>query len=464
VRHPTRAKARQRQVLQAMFRNRFITRAERDELIKRPLAFQKSFSGIDVDFAPWFLDQVREDANKILGTDIKGSSLVIRTTLDPHLQKFAVNAIREGSDNFRRFERGGRVEAALLATNHATGAILAMAGGRDYRTSQFNRATSARRHPGSAFKTFVYALALQQGWTWSDRLFIDPVQINGYKPRNLTDEFFTEMTLLRSFYRSLNTPAVEVAHKLGVGNVIQFAEKLGVRSPLKHELGTALGGSSVTLQDMAAAYGTIANGGQLREPYTIESISKRGGEALYSHNSRKNPDSGVIDPQTAWLVTEGLRAVMRHGTASGAAQLANMAVGKTGTSNEGVDSWFAGYTATITAIVWSGRDDHQPLPEATGAGLALPVWQDFISKSLTLPTWRHRFTKPDGIIEDRIDPTYGRPSINGMVMAFRAGTRPSGASIQRNSPGELVKSVEGDINGGAAGLRDGSEVPDIFAR
>ena len=464
LRHPERARARQRQVIEALHQSGFIDLATRNNMLERPLRYKPWSSDSRTALAPWFLDHIREEATTITGRDIRGEGLVIKTTLDPSLQNMAAIAIRNASRNFHRFETGGRLEAALIAVDPTTGGILAMVGGRDYAMSQFNRAISARRQPGSAFKTFVYAHALSKGWTWADRMFIDPVKFDDYAPKNLTDEFFTETTLLRAFYRSVNTPAVEVAYKTGLGSLIDFAHRLGVKSPLKRELGTALGGSGTTMLDMASAYATIANAGQYEAPHSIASIETASGEIIFQNGPAKN-DSTVIDgngedeinsakpleTKTAWLVTEGLRSVMRYGTASAAASISRMAVGKTGTTNEGVDSWFCGYTASISASVWVGRDDHTPVHRAAGSDLALPVWKEFIESSLEIPEWRKSFKKPEGIVDLTINPTYGRPDRNGVMMSFIEGTEPGGAATLRS----------GEQAGDPARNDD---FPDIFAR
>lgn len=454
LRHPGRAKARQKQVIDALYQSGKISAAVKREMIERPLRYQPWSSDSRAALAPWFLDHVREEATAITGRDIRGEGFVIRTTLDPALQNMAAIAIRDASGNFRRFENEGRLESALLAIDSSTGGIVAMVGGRDYQLSQFNRAMSAKRQPGSVFKTFVYANALKKGWTWADRMFIDPVKFDDYEPKNMTDEYFTETTLLRAFYRSVNTPAVEVAHKTGLGSAIELARDLGVKTPLKRELGTALGGSATTVADIASAYATIANGGRFKEPHAITSIETSTGDTVFNHEENGNdPDrEHPLDEKTAWLVTEGLRAVMRHGTAHSASALANQAVGKTGTSNEGIDSWFCGYSATITAAVWVGRDDHTPVSRATGTDLALPVWRDFMESSLEIPEWKRPFNKPDGIVEMNINSTYGRPDRNGVRMSFIEGTEPDGAATDRRGSQATSDTTREE------------DFPDIFAR
>ncbi len=467
LRHPERARARQKNVIQALYHSGKLTLEERDNFLRKSLRYQPWLSDSRNAIAPWFLDQVREEASAITGRDIRGEGLIIKTTLDPYLQNSASQAVKNADSNFRKFESGGRLEAALIALDPSTGGILAMIGGRDYQHSQFNRAISARRHPGSAFKTFVYAYALKKGWTWGDRMFIDPVKFDDYAPKNITDEFFTETTMLRAFYRSVNTVAVEVAHKIGLGGLLEFAAQLGIKTPLKRELGTALGGSETTMLDMTAAYATIANAGQPHRPHTVSAIESANGEKVFQQTyqadpTAKNSENPEIqepredsDPplndKTAWLVTEGLRSVVRHGTAKSASAIAHLAVGKTGTSNEGMDSWFCGYSGAVAAAVWVGRDDHTQISDATGTGLALPVWRHFIESSLENAEWRKPFKKPEGIVEMMVDPIYGRPDERGIRMSFTEGTQPTGSGTMRSgNPAEEQKADD--------------DFPDIFAR
>jgi penicillin-binding protein 1A len=458
LRHPQRARARQKMVIQALYSNENISLQQRDEMLRQPLRYKPwSTDGSDA-IAPWFLDHVREEASTITGRDIRGEGLTIRTTLDPQLQNASTQAVKGADSNFRRHEHQGRLEAALIAIDPSTGGILAMTGGRNYQVSQFNRAISAKRHPGSAFKTFVYAYALKKGWTWADRMFIDPVKIDDYTPKNLTDEYFTETTMLRAFYRSVNTPAVEVAHKIGLGGILEFARQLGIRTVLKRELGTALGGSETTMVDMASAYATIANAGQPEKPHAITKIESASGESLFQHGRTNEPNidsqdraEKPLDDATSWLVTEGLRSVLRHGTARSASSIAQHAVGKTGTSNEGIDSWFCGYSAAVAVAVWVGRDDHTPISDATGTALALPVWRQFMETSLEIPEWRKKFHKPEGIVELLVDPTYGRPTERGIRMSFLEGTQPVGnATMRIGTPNQDQKTEE--------------DFPDIFTR
>ncbi len=428
VKYPDRAKNRQLQVLQAMQRAKYITRKEEHEWRKRPLRYQL-YNPTNLQLAPHFVDYVQEMAQKLVtNVDVKNSGLRIHTSLDASVQRLLLEALNESKDVLSKAERlvyknndpksPEQVEAAMLVTNPKTGEILAMVGGRDYKKSQFNRTVAAKRQPGSLFKPVVYSLALQRGWKWSDQLYVTPVAIDNYRPKNFSDNFLTETTLLRSFYQSINTTTVEVGQKLGVQAVMEQAKKLGVRTDLKKEVGTLLGSSEVTMLDLASMFGVFANNGKRVAPFAITRIETRSGEVLYEAKKLETREAAVMSPQIAYLMIQGMKAVFRHGTAAQFPEMAQYAAGKTGTTNDSRDNWFAGCAPELCAVTWVGADQPESFHTgATGTSLALPVWAKFMKK------WAGKkppadFVAPDGVVEVKINSRYGNLDLKEGISAY----------------------------------------------
>lgn len=428
VKYADRAKNRQLQVIRAMNRAKYITRQQEHEWRKRPLRYQL-YNPTNLQIAPHFVDYVQEMAQKLVAhVDLKNSGLRIHTSLDAGMQRLLLEAVAESKDVLSKAERlvyknnapknPEQVEAAMLVTNPKTGEILAMMGGRDYKKSQFNRTVSAKRQPGSLFKPVVYSLALQRGWKWSDQLYVTPVAIDNYRPKNFSDNFLTETTLLRSFYQSINTTTVEVGQKLGVQSVMEQAKKLGVRTPLKKEVGTLLGSSEVTMFDLASLFGVFANNGKRVAPFAITRIETRGGEVLYQAKKIESREAPVMSPQIAYLMIQGMKAVFRHGTAAQFPEMAQFAAGKTGTTNDSRDNWFAGCAPELCAVTWVGADQPESFHTgATGTSLALPVWAKFMKK------WAGKkppsdFVAPEGIVEVKISSRYGNRDLKEGISAY----------------------------------------------
>lgn len=437
---PDRAKARQRQVLTAMAQAGFLSPVKAKEMTNRPLVY-KEYRPLNTLIAPYFIDYVKEQVPLLLGEKIAtpdNHGLRIYTTLDTKLQGLAEQAVSESSELLNRAgematsireEDGSRhqpkIEAAILATDPATGEILAMVGGRDYNQTEFNRTVQSLRSPGSSFKPIVYSAALAQGKKWSDVVYVSPVTVAGvYRPRGNDEDLLTETTLLRAFYRSMNQPTVELGASVGIEKILDHAKNLGIRSPLKPEAGTMIGGSDVTMLDLSRVYSTFANSGTLVDETAILKITDRSGKVLYQAPEVVMRARRVVSEQHAALMTEGMRMVLIAGTGVKSSALSEMAVGKTGTSNESTDNWFCGYTPALTAIVWVGSDEHTQLP-GTSAGntLALPIWDLFMTKSFTVrpPV---PFKKPDGIVSARVHPRYGHKTANGVTMYFMRGQEP----------------------------------------
>lgn len=419
--HPDLALARQQQVLRAMRDTGAISPSDYDDLIERDLRYEKH-EGIHAQYAPYFVDYVQESARQILGlSTIKNAGLRIYSTLNMQLQTLAEKSVSTTflKDRHLKAINRNQLEAALLSVLPQTGEIVAMVGGRDYRKSQFNRCTQAKRQPGSLFKPIVYTYALMQGYRWSDVLFVSPITLEGgYRPRSLPQEYMKETTLLRAFFRSMNSPTLELGQKLGMSSISQFAGRLGIHSPIRNEFGSLLGASETTMLELATVYATFANFGIQHELSAIRKIEDGQGRVLYE---RARPSGKqVIPKRVSYLALEGMRQVLERGTAASFAQFASWTVGKTGTTNDANDNWFVGFSPNLLSIVWVGPDHKQAsAPDwLQGATAALPIWARFMEGSQKIiPS--SQFEAPEDVVSMRIDPVYGQISeIDGIPMWF----------------------------------------------
>jgi penicillin-binding protein 1A len=429
---PEQAKRRQRQVLKAMVHAGFITNDQFKVARKKNLVF-KSQSQLNTTFAPYFIDAVQEQTEKLLTGDVRGRGLRIFTSLDVKLQDDVNKVIDASSDLFNEAARklvnvptGAPkvVETAAVVLDHKSGDVLAIVGGRDYGRSQFNRVLKAKRAPGSSFKPVVYALALQSGMKWSDMFYVGPVVIQDYRPRNFAGEYLTEATLYSAFYRSINSPVIEIGYRLGTRRVIELAKKMGVKTELKNQAGTLLGGSEVTPMDMAALYATIGNGGVQVDPRMILKITDRDGTVLYEAPPPPKKPKRVLPEQVNYLMTDAMRAVFKYGTANRFGEMGAFAGGKTGTTDDAKDNWFCGITSNLTAVVWVGTDNNLAFSGSVSANtLALPVWARIVHKA------RQRypgedFAVPEGITTLKVNPQFGFLDPGGIDMSFIEGREP----------------------------------------
>lgn len=434
-RHPKRAKKRQRQVIVAMIRSGKLSKKEGRLFFRKKLDY-KPYNYLNTEIAPYFVDYVKDEASRIIDKSVKNSGLRIYTTMDIEIQNKARETIHNSSTLLNRAKayvkadttsQKQRLEAALLVTEPQTGHILAMVGGRNYETSQFNRTIQAKRSPGSTFKPVIYSLALQSGYKWSDMFYVTPIAIDDYRPRNYSENIFlTETTLLRAFYKSINTTVVELGQKLGLQKILDHAKHLGIDTALKKESGTMLGSSELTMMDLARLYSVFANQGKLVQPIAITKITDRFGNTIYTAPTVEERSAEVISPHVAFLMTEGLRSVFKYGTAYNFRRLSPFAVGKTGTSNGSIDNWFCGYTPDLVSILWTGIDDHLGFEDSSVSAitLALPIWSSFIEKAIPLRPLQE-FTPPeDGIAEHMIHPQFGNFDDNGIKMYFLEGQVP----------------------------------------
>jgi 1A family penicillin-binding protein len=444
AKYPDRAKARQRQVLAAMIQAGFISKQQYKEALTETLQY-RTYTPLNASIAPWFIDWVRDESARIIRkSNVDGSGLRIYTTLDSALQRTAESSIRAYGSRLKSLEsqmpEGSPLEASSMSIAPKTGAILSMVGGRDYDKSQFNRAIDAQRSPGSIIKPAVYTAALLKGWKWSDVIYVAPINVDNYKPRTPEQDFLTETTMLRALYRSMNTPTIEIAKDVGMPFIIQTAQKLGIDTPIKNELGSALGSSDTSMVSVLKMYASFANNGLRPDVYGIERIERADGTVIYDHNQDLGTREKAIPTQIAFLMREALRDVLLHGTAHASSNLARVAFGKTGTSNEAADNWFCGSTTSVTTAVWVGSDLHHPLPShITASSLALPIWDAITRKSLEIMPPKN-FDRPNSVYSLEVHPQYGNQTSAGVTMWFLNHQSPSQRisalqSIEQNQQG-----------------------------
>lgn len=318
------------------------------------------------------------------GTDmVYRGGMRVYTTIDIDLQKKAEELVSKMSH-----------EGALIAIDPNTGEILAMVGGRDFDVSKFNRATQAFRQPGSAFKPIVYATALENGYRSVEHLLDAPLLFpNGWAPGNYSNKYNGEVTIMEAVARSLNTVAVRMAQIDGVSKIIDFARRIGISSPyLPEDLSVALGTASITPLELAVAYSSFANNGYKVEPFGIKEIKSKSGESLEQHGPNI---AEAISITTSVTTRSLLEQVTSWGTGAKAKVQGYQTFGKTGTTNDWTDAWFAGGVPGLVVVVYVGNDNHTPLGgRTTGTIAAVPVWKSFVSYAVTKLNLQKTFTLP----------------------------------------------------------------------
>jgi penicillin-binding protein 1A len=329
-------------------------------------------------------------------------------------------------------EQEPEVQGAFLCMDAKTGAIQAMVGGRSYRESEFNRATQARRQPGSAFKPFIYTAAFDRGMTPATVImdtpiiFEDTLKDSKWKPRNYEEKFYGPTILRTALVKSRNLVTIKVLKDIGIDYAADYATNIGITSPLTRDLSMALGTSGVTLIEMVKGYGVFANQGKKTEPFFIKKIVDRTGHVIEEHKPRVEQ---VIDPRIAYITSHLLQQVVKSGTGWRLRALGRPVAGKTGTTNDLKDAWFMGYTPSLVAGVWVGFDDLRKLGKyETGSRAASPIFLYFM-KEVLAGTPIKFFSPPDGVVFSRIDPKTGllaKPEAKKYVFeCFLEGTAPT---------------------------------------
>src|SRR5262249_16967348 len=372
---PTRnlegARQRASVVLDAMVETGAISREQADAARKQPATLRvppDSRAGTN-----YFVDMLSADVKRLVASE--SQDLTLRSTLDLNLQSIAENVVAR---RLKAEGRAKRVGQAALVAMAPDGAILAMVGGRDYGESQFNRATQAKRQPGSLFKLFVYLTAFQKGISPQATAVDRPVQIGNWEPENYGGRFRGTVTLRTAFANSINSVAVQVADAVGIPAVIETARKLGVQSELPAVPSLALGSGEVSLLEMTRAFAAIAANAESVEPYAIRHV-RTGDQVLFTRpGSQLRPAS---NPAVRAAMLDLLTSVVREGTGR-AIRINGPAAGKTGTSQNYRDAWFVGFTPDIVVGVWIGNDDNTPTRNVTGGDLPARIWNEFVTQSV----------------------------------------------------------------------------------
>ena len=440
--HADRALARRDLVLDAMVDAGFIKKDAAAKAKREPLRLAGGAAGFAQ--ARYVVDLVRAQIGEQFPPEtLAQDGLRIFTTIDTTVQARAEEALVRGLErlekeipSLKRQMSKRRLQGVVVVTDPRNGAVLALVGGRDYGDSQFNRATQARRQPGSCFKPFVYLAAFEAaqtgdpgGLTAASILDDSPLEmVSGgktWRPENYDGEFRGPVSARYALEHSLNVPTVRAAEAVGLQRVSLAARRCGLKERFAPLPSLALGAQEVTPLDLAAAYGTFATLGLRAEPRIVARLESREGEALVQRASEIRE---ALRPEVAYLVDDVLRGVLTRGTAASAAALgfSEDAAGKTGTTDDTRDAWFVGFTPELLALVWVGYDDNSKT-SLTGARGALPIWVDLMMGI------RHRwegatFPEPSGIVSAEIDPETGQTAGDGcpdrVPEIFVVGTEP----------------------------------------
>jgi len=374
----------------------------------------------------WVLGRGKEKKVTAVSRFLQPGDLVLVRILD--------EAEGEGQRRRLALEQRPEVEGALISLDVRTGAIQAMVGGYDFSESQFNRAIQSRRQPGSAFKPFVYAAAIEKGYTPASILIDSPIvyenleeeaTVRMWKPENYEEHFFGPTRLRIALNHSRNVVTVKLLRDVGMSAVTDLARRMGITSPLTQDLTLALGSSGLTLKELTSALGTFANEGVYVRPFSIISITNRDGELIEEHH----PEAlRVLDRETAYIVTSMLQSVVSDGTGWRVKALGRPVAGKTGTTNDYIDAWFLGYSPELVTGVWAGLDKKESLGRhETGSRAAIPIWLRFMKQALEgRPATV--FPVPPGVVFVKVDPKSGllagEDSPEGIFEVFPEGREP----------------------------------------
>ena len=440
--HPEQAKTRQLYVLGRMLEEGFISSSDHAQALQTPLKLVTTPS-VPVHEAPHFVEHVRKYIEEKYGKEaLYNQGLKVYTTVDLKMQKVAEQTLESGLKTIEKRHKYPSstdplsLEGGVICFDLDTGYIKVMVGGRDYRKSQFNRVTQARRQTGSSFKPIVYAAALDKNYTTTSILVDAPIIFEWgnqrWRPKNFGDKYSGPITLRNALTHSVNVVTVKIAQDIGIDYIRKYAQNMGISSPIHNDLSMVLGSSSLSLYELSRAYALFANQGKKFKPIFITKVVDRNGKTLeenpplFSYQVSAKEEQ-ILSPQTAYLMTNLLQGVVQNGTGWRAKSLGRPAAAKTGTTDQFLDAWFIGYTPELLTGVWVGFDEERSLGEnETGSQAASPIWVNFMSKVLKGKPLRE-FPIPEGVEFMKIDPTTGQASSGdeAILECFKEGTGPS---------------------------------------
>jgi len=421
MRHPDLARIRRNEVLASMLQDGYISQAAYETARGEPMHPRETF--VETNDAPYFVDFVKKElAERYSSSVLTEEGLRIFTTLDVHAEKLAETAIDENLTDLeakhpklKRREENDRLEECLVSLEPGSGKIRAMIGGRNYQRSQFNRVTQSKRQPGSAFKIVTYAAAFDETLNGGPEKFLPTSYIDdtqwtwnyannmSWTPNNYKDKYFGRVTLEFALEESLNAAASRIANAIGLDRVVAMGKLLGF-GDLPMYPSIVLGGIEVSPLQLAEAYSIIASDGMDVHPYAVTAVVDQNGKVMEGHELEAEQR---ISPQLAYIMQFMLEQVINHGTGAAARTMGfrRPAAGKTGTTNDAKDAWFAGFTPNLLTVVWTGFDQKEVLG-LTGAQASLPAWTNFM-KAATASRPPLGFVMPPGLVEEMVDPTTG---------------------------------------------------------
>ncbi len=368
TRNPEGAERRAQVVLTAMSSLGYVSEAKAKLAMAQPAHALKQFQNSSVNYiADWIMDVLHDLVGRV------EDDIIVETSIDPVLQAAAEKILTD--DLTTKGDKAGVGQGAMVSMS-TDGAVRVLIGGRNYADSQFNRAVSAKRQPGSAFKPFVYLTALERGLTPDTIREDKPISLKGWRPENYTREYFGPVTLTQALAMSLNTVSVRLALEFGPTAVTRTAYRLGIASKLEPNPSIALGTSEVSLIEMVSAFAPFANGGAAIVPYVVENVRRPDGFVLYQRVPQNLGQ--VIEPRYVGMMNAMMQETLLTGTGRKAELGGYPAAGKTGTSQDFRDGWFVGYTGRLVTGVWLGNDDSSPTKKMSGGGLPAEIWARFM--------------------------------------------------------------------------------------
>jgi len=462
--HPARAHARMAEVLQRMVDVGDLTPAQMQAALAAPLGLAaKGNGGLIGIRAPYFVAYILPGLLQRYGEDtLYKGGLRIYTTLDLTIQAQATAELRQGIDAALAQHLNVH-QGAVVVMDPRTGAIRAMVGGYDFRTSQFDRAWQAHRQPGSAFKPFTYTVAVMRGIPPTRLLLDEPLEFQlpdgkVWKPQDFDHTWHGWITARYALENSINAATIRLEQELGPSSIVDLAHRMGIQSALSPTLALTLGASDVTPLELVTAYGVFADNGVRADPMPITKVTDWGGKVLEEHTPQRTV---VLSPEVAYVMTDMLKGNVLRGTGV-AANIGIPQAGKTGTTDDYRDAWYIGYTPYLVTGVWVGNDDNSPMNKVTGGSVPAGIWAALM-KQVTAKMPHDDWTAPDGVVQETVCGTSGLLAAPGCPdprpEVFIRGTEPDASTAPSGTPAGSTSATGQPMPASASQDGGGQPVP-----